>query len=156
MNKKMIAWLSLAFLSVFSASLALAAGRADIVVGKKLGGKVVDVSDVGVVDIQVAGVGVVPVRIASVAVPAKGSTHAKAAQAVLRSTCLNKQAEAEVVGEDTAGHPIARVSCGSANADLALLETGYAWNVLPGAIDAVLREAESEAKARKLGVWAAQ
>ena len=140
----------------FLIAVHLAAGAASA----ELSGKVVGISDGDTLTLLDAGKQQHRVRLLGIDAPESGQAHGKAARQQLAELTFQREVSAECLpAPDRWGRQLCKVIVDGRDANLAMVQAGYAWHFTryaknQGAFDRVrYAAAELKAKHDRLGLW---
>jgi endonuclease YncB( thermonuclease family) len=95
------------------------------------------------------------VRLIDIDAPERRQAFGKESENSLREICLSKPANMDVRGKDRYGRTLARVTCAGVDASSEQVRRGMAWVFVKYApAGSPLYRLESDAKMRRLGLWA--
>jgi len=131
-----------------------------LAVGATLQGRVVGVVDGDTVDVLVAGHDSYRIRLSGIDAPEKAQPFGKAAKQAMSDLVMGRDVRVEYEKRDRYGRIVGVVMAGEADAGLDLIHKGLAWHYKRYANEQTPRqrqnydEAETSAKARRIGLWA--
>ena len=120
---------------------------------ERLSGRVVAVHDGDTVTVRTP-TATVHVRLADIDCPEIGQPYSARAKAFTSTLIFGRDVSVETRGLDQYNRVIGRVLIGGVDASEALVRAGLAWVYSRGVADRTLTEAERDARARRLGLWA--
>lgn len=94
------------------------------------------------------------VRLAEIDAPEKAQPFGRASKRALSEICFRRHARVTVFNVDRYGRIIGRVYCDGVDANLLQVQRGYAWVYDRYAKDPLLKQAQAQARAANLGLWA--
>lgn len=115
-------------------------------------GRVVAVADGDTLTVQ-RGRDQIQVDLHGMDAPEEGQPGWAEATAALRQLVLRKAVKLVVIGKDPSGRVVAKVVVGDENVNAAMVTAGHAWAYTAVAYDYINQE--TNARARKLGLWSA-
>ncbi len=92
-------------------------------------------------------------RLADIDAPEQDQPYGEAATRVLRSLVLNQRVEVDTIATDAYGRKIARIRKGRLQVGTELVRRGFAWPSTRGRRNAVLLDAQHEARRAHRGLW---
>jgi endonuclease YncB( thermonuclease family) len=93
------------------------------------------------------------VRLADIDAPEHDQPHGEAATRALAALALNQRAQMDIVATDAYGRKVARLTVGALAVNAELVRRGFAWTSTRYRRDAVLMEAQREARRARRGLW---
>jgi endonuclease YncB( thermonuclease family) len=96
----------------------------------------------------------VKVRLNGIDAPELGQPYGSKSRQALVGKILGKTVRVEPTGTDTYGRTLGVVSFNGSNTNLELVSDGWAWHLKKDSKDAALAKAETEARAKRAGLWA--
>lgn len=118
-------------------------------------GRVVAVHDGDTLTVRRFGEAV-QVRLDEIDAPELGQDYGQEARQSLARLCLGMHADVRVHGQDKYDRVLARVRCAGTDANAEQIRQGSAWFYAQYSHDEALRELETAARARGLGLWASR
>ena len=115
--------------------------------------RVVAVTDGDTLTVEAAGARQ-RVRLYGIDAPETGQPHGDASRQSLAALVQGKAVELQVVGTDRHGRTVARVFVDGVDANLAMVQNGWAWHARRYDIRSELKEAEAIARGARRGLWA--
>lgn len=116
--------------------------------------KVVGVHDGDSITVLREGNVQVKIRLEGIDAPELKQPFGNAAKKALSDLVFGKTVEVKETGKDRYARTLATVTVGSLDANLEMVKTGFAWHYAKYSKDQMLKEAQMEAQAAKLGLWA--
>lgn len=92
-------------------------------------------------------------RLAEIDAPEKGQAFGTRSRANLALLCFGQMATVSMKERDRYGRSVARVTCGSTDANEAQVEAGMAWAYTKYLTDPAILRREVEARAAGRGLW---
>lgn len=118
-------------------------------------GRVVAVHDGDTLTVRRFGEAV-QVRLDEIDAPELDQDYGQAARQSLARLCLGMNADIQVHGQDKYDRVLARVRCAGTDANAEQVRQGSAWFYAQYSHDESLRDLETSARARGLGLWASR
>jgi endonuclease YncB( thermonuclease family) len=116
-------------------------------------GRVVGIRDGDTLTILREGRGV-SVRLDEIDAPELGQAYERQSRQSLAGLCFGRIADVREQGQDKYGRVLGRVSCSGTDVNAEQVKRGFAWFYAQYGKDFSLREFESSARARRVGLWA--
>jgi len=147
--------LAVRWLAVATVALALALFYVISASAGELVGRVVKIADGDTLTILDAGKHQQRIRLADIDAPERHQAFGSRSRQFLADLCFRKTATMEDLGLDRYGCTIGRIKCDGVNANKVQVERGMAWVYRRYAHPhSVLYGIESEARIRRVGLWA--
>jgi endonuclease YncB( thermonuclease family) len=96
------------------------------------------------------------VRLAAIDAPESSQDFGKVSREALASLVFGRTVEVTTEGRDRYGRWIGQVSVDGVDVNRQMVATGNAWHYTAYSSDASLAEAQQQAQAQRLGLWAQQ
>ena len=135
------------------ALIALVLSSRSAVAEERFTGKVVGVTDGETISVMRDG-RAVTVRLDGIDYPERGQDLGQQAKQFTSEAIFAKEVTVEVRDVDRYGRLVARVSTDRADLSLAIVRAGLAWHYKQYSSDPALARAETDARARKVSLWA--
>ena len=119
-------------------------------------GRVIAVSDGDTVKIVTAQKEEITIRFAEIDAPEKDQPYGQKSKQALSDLVFNKEVKVVRTDIDRYGRTVGRVYEGEKDINKEMVRAGAAWAYLQYLTDQSIVDAESEAKAAKVGLWALQ
>ena len=116
-------------------------------------GRVVAVHDGDTLTV-LAGREAIKVRLDEIDAPELRQAYGRVSKKSLSALCFGRHAEVREQGRDKYGRVLGRVICAGTDANAEQVRRGYAWFYAQYGRDPALRDLESSARARRVGLWA--
>lgn len=116
-------------------------------------GRVVAVHDGDTLTVLLRGERV-SVRLDEIDAPELGQAHGRESRNALARLCYGRRAAVREQGRDKYGRVLARVECDGIDANAEQVRRGYAWFYRQYGHDPLLRDLETAARGRRVGLWA--
>lgn len=116
-------------------------------------GKVVGVSDGDTLTVMKAGRGT-KVRLVEIDAPESRQDYGQRSKQSLSELCFGKNATVHDEGHDKYRRVLGRVFCDGIDVNAEQIKRGMAWFYVQYGKDTALKQAEEDARAAKLGLWA--
>ncbi|QXP95194.1 thermonuclease family protein [Methylococcus capsulatus] len=116
-------------------------------------GKVVGISDGDTLTIMKDSGGT-KVRLVEIDAPESRQDYGAKSKQSLSDLCFGKVAKVDDQGADKYGRRLGRVHCAGVDANLEQITRGLAWFYVEYGHDPAMRDAEEQARASRIGLWA--
>lgn len=141
----LLAFLSVAFLTPCSLAFA-----------ETLHGRVVAVADGDTITILTAQKEQIKVRLTEIDAPEKGQPYGQKSKQALSDLVFKKDVSVSSKSQDRYGRTLGRVFVNDKDVNLYMVANGYAWAYTKYLTDPTIKEAETSARDRSLGLWGLQ
>ncbi len=141
----LLAFLSVVFLAPYSSALA-----------ESIHGRVISVADGDTITILTEQKEQIKVRLTEIDAPEKDQPYGHKSKQALSDLVFKKDVNVSSNSKDRYGRTLGRVFVNDKDVNLYMVANGYAWAYTKYLTDPTIKEAETSARERSLGLWGLQ